>query len=36
MRKLPVGISNLREIIEHNYIYVDKTQIALADWIFNY
>lgn len=28
-KKLPVGISTLKEIIEEKYIYVDKTSIAL-------
>ena len=26
MKKLPVGISTLSEIIENDYTYVDKTQ----------
>ena len=26
MKKLPLGIQNLREIIEGDYVYVDKTQ----------
>lgn len=29
MKKLPIGISTLKEIIEENYLYVDKTKIAL-------
>lgn len=29
MKKLPIGISTLKEIIEENYLYVDKTTIAL-------
>ncbi|MDQ7046184.1 MAG: AAA family ATPase [Sulfurovum sp.] len=29
MKKLPIGISTLREIIEAGYLYVDKTKIAL-------
>lgn len=29
MKKLPIGISTLREIIEENYLYVDKTKVAL-------
>jgi hypothetical protein len=29
MKKLPIGISTFKTIIEKNYIYVDKTQIAL-------
>ncbi|MBN2896091.1 MAG: ATP-binding protein [Campylobacterales bacterium] len=29
MKKLPIGISTLREILEENYLYVDKTPIAL-------
>ncbi|MCG8687386.1 MAG: ATP-binding protein, partial [Desulfobacterales bacterium] len=28
MKKLPVGISNLREIIEENYAYVDKSRFV--------
>ncbi|MCK9477763.1 MAG: ATP-binding protein [Candidatus Muirbacterium halophilum] len=28
MKKLPIGISNLKEIIEQRYVYVDKTEIA--------
>ncbi|WP_194846859.1 ATP-binding protein [Candidatus Neptunochlamydia vexilliferae] len=28
MKKLPIGIQNIREIIEENYIYVDKTRFA--------
>ncbi|MCK9544000.1 MAG: AAA family ATPase, partial [Novosphingobium sp.] len=28
MKKLPIGISNLKEIIEQKYVYVDKTEIA--------
>ncbi len=26
MKKLPIGISNLKKIITQNYIYVDKTK----------
>ena len=29
LKKLPVGIYTLNEIIEENYIYIDKTKIAL-------
>lgn len=29
MKKLPIGISTLEKIIEGNYLYVDKTKIAL-------
>ena len=29
MKKLPIGISTLKTIIEENYLYVDKTDIAL-------
>ncbi len=29
MKKLPIGISTFRKIIEGNYIYIDKTPIAL-------
>jgi len=29
MKKLPIGISTLKKIIDGNYIYVDKTKIAL-------
>ena len=28
LKKLPIGISTLREILEENYIYVDKTRLA--------
>jgi len=28
LKKLPIGISTLREILEENYIYVDKTHLA--------
>ncbi|MEO1954129.1 MAG: AAA family ATPase, partial [Campylobacterales bacterium] len=28
LKKLPIGISTLKEIIEENYLYVDKTEIA--------
>ncbi|ADR19827.1 ATP-binding protein [Calditerrivibrio nitroreducens] len=28
MKKLPIGIQNFREIIEDNYIYIDKTEEA--------
>ena len=33
--KLPIGIQTFREIIEENYVYVDKTKYAL-DIIQNY
>ncbi len=29
LKKLPIGISTLRKIIENDYLYVDKTKIAL-------
>jgi hypothetical protein len=29
MKKLPIGISTLREIINENYVYIDKTETAL-------
>ncbi|MBL0721894.1 MAG: ATP-binding protein [Sulfurovum sp.] len=29
LKKLPIGISTLKDIIEENYLYVDKTKIAL-------
>ena len=29
LKKLPIGISTLRKIIENNYLYIDKTKIAL-------
>lgn len=29
MKKLPVGISTFEEIVEKNYVYVDKTAFAL-------
>ncbi len=29
MRKLPIGISTLSQIIENNYVYIDKTREAL-------
>ncbi len=29
MKKLPVGIYTLKKIIEENYLYIDKTEIAL-------
>jgi len=29
LKKLPIGIYTLREIIEENYLYIDKTKIAL-------
>ena len=29
LKKLPIGISTLREILEEGYAYVDKTPIAL-------
>jgi hypothetical protein len=35
MKKLPIGIQTFSEIIEENYIYVDKTKYAL-DLIENY
>jgi len=35
MKKLPIGIQTFREIIENNYIYIDKTSLAL-DIIDNY
>jgi len=28
VKKLPIGISTLKEIIEEDYLYVDKTKIA--------
>jgi len=28
MKKLPIGIQTFSEIIEENYIYVDKTKYA--------
>ena len=28
LKKLPIGISTLRTIIEEDYLYVDKTNIA--------
>jgi len=28
MKKLPIGISNLREIVEEGYAYVDKSGLA--------
>jgi len=28
MKKLPIGISTLRTIIEEEYVYVDKKKIA--------
>ncbi len=28
LKKLPIGIQNLREIIEENYVYIDKTRFA--------
>ncbi len=34
-KKLPIGIQSLKEIIEENYIYVDKTPQAL-ELIKNY
>ena len=34
-KKLPIGISTLSQIIENNYVYIDKTQEAL-DLIENY
>ncbi|NEW60125.1 AAA family ATPase [Sulfurovum sp. bin170] len=35
MKKLPIGISTFSKIIEQNYLYIDKTDIAL-DLIENY
>ena len=35
MKKLPIGITTFSEIIEKNYLYIDKTQIAY-DLIKNY
>jgi hypothetical protein len=29
MKKLPIGISTFKKIVDRNYIYVDKTKIAL-------
>ena len=29
MKKLPLGISTFSKIIEENYLYIDKTEIAL-------
>ena len=29
MKKLPIGISTFRKIIEDDYVYVDKTKVAL-------
>ena len=29
LKKLPIGISTLRKIVEGNYLYIDKTEIAL-------
>ncbi len=29
MKKLPIGISTLEKIIHGNYLYIDKTDIAL-------
>jgi hypothetical protein len=29
MKKLPIGISTFKKIIDGNYLYVDKTKIAL-------
>ena len=28
LKKLPIGISTLKTILEENYIYVDKTNLA--------
>ena len=28
MKKLPVGIQTFRTIIEDNYLYIDKTEVA--------
>ena len=30
MKKLPIGIQTIQEIITDRYIYVDKTQFALG------
>jgi hypothetical protein len=35
LKKLPIGIQTFNEIIEENYLYIDKTKIAL-DLIGNY
>ncbi len=35
MKKLPIGITTFSEIIEKDYLYIDKTQIA-HDLIKNY
>ena len=29
MKKLPIGIQNIKEILEEDQVYVDKTQFAL-------
>ena len=29
LKKLPIGIYTLKKIIEGNYLYIDKTEIAL-------
>ena len=41
LKKLPVGIQTFRNIIEDNYLYIDKTQLAynLIDeykYVFHY
>ncbi|MEL6413037.1 MAG: AAA family ATPase, partial [Bacteroidota bacterium] len=28
MKKLPIGIQNIQEIIEEGYVYIDKTSFA--------
>ena len=28
MKKLPIGIQNIREIVQENHVYVDKTGFA--------
>ena len=35
MKKLPIGLQTFNEIIKNNYIYIDKTPMAL-DMIENY
>ncbi len=34
LKKLPIGISTLKTVLEENYVYVDKTKMAL-DLILN-
>ncbi|MGM0622793.1 MAG: AAA family ATPase, partial [Campylobacterota bacterium] len=29
MKKLPIGIASLQKIIDEDYVYIDKTDIAL-------